>query len=106
MKKNIKNDKKNLRMCVGCNLLYNKDILLRIVKSPNGEIRVVENNKKYYPGRSTYICFKESCYKIIRKKRRMTKFLKSDIPENIWQKIEIIIKKVERATLRELRKEG
>ena len=42
------------RKCLGCNTVKDKKDLIRVVRSPEGDIRVDKTGKK--PGRGAYVC--------------------------------------------------
>ena len=71
------------RMCVACRQLKSKRQLLRIVKSPQGEITIDDTGKK--PGRGAYICCQNECLIKSRKSKSLDKILKVKIPDEIWQ---------------------
>lgn len=50
-----------LRMCVGCRQMKPKSELVRIVKTPEGEIVIDKTNK--LSGRGAYICKSGDCLK-------------------------------------------
>ena len=47
------------RMCVGCGEMFDKRSLIRVVKSPEGEISIDLTGKKN--GRGAYICPNADC---------------------------------------------
>ena len=49
------------RQCVGCRTMYDKRDLLRVVKSPEGEITLDASGKK--SGRGAYVCRSTECLK-------------------------------------------
>ena len=50
-----------MRQCTGCREMKPKAELIRVVKSPEGEISLDQKGKK--PGRGAYVCPSESCLK-------------------------------------------
>ena len=48
-----------LRMCIGCNEMRPKKELIRVVRSPEGDISIDKVGKK--PGRGAYICMDQNC---------------------------------------------
>ena len=48
-----------MRMCVGCREMKPKRELIRVVRSPEGEISMDPGGKK--PGRGAYVCRQEAC---------------------------------------------
>ena len=71
------------RHCLGCNLPFPKKELLRVVRSPEGEISVDFTGKK--SGRGAYLCFSSSCFKKARKAGRIARALNTEIPEEIYE---------------------
>ena len=47
------------RTCIGCGEIHNKKELVRIVRSPEGEVSLDRSGKK--PGRGVYVCPKAAC---------------------------------------------
>ncbi|MCI5948697.1 MAG: YlxR family protein [Oscillospiraceae bacterium] len=75
-----------LRKCVGCCEMKPKKELVRIVKSPEGEISLDLTGKKN--GRGAYICKSRECLAKARKAKRLEKALETQIPENVYDDIE------------------
>ena len=63
-----------------------KKELVRIVKSPEGEISLDLTGKKN--GRGAYICKSRECLAKARKAKRLEKDLETQIPENVYDDIE------------------
>ncbi len=63
-----------------------KKELVRIVKSPEGEISLDLTGKKN--GRGAYICKSRECLAKARKAKRLEKALETQIPENVYDDIE------------------
>lgn len=68
------------RTCTGCGKVRNKREMLRIVKTPDGEI--MHDLKGKIPGRGAYICYDINCVEIAFKKNRLAKTLKHDISDS------------------------
>ena len=83
------NKKKPTRTCMGCNESKEKNELLRIVKSSDGEISVDLTGKKI--GRGAYICKNEDCLNKIIKSKRLEKVLDTHIPDEIYESIRSVI---------------
>ena len=73
--------KKPLRMCLGCREMKFKSELVRVVKSPEGEVSVDEVGKK--PGRGAYVCRNPECYKRVVKSKALSRAFRTAIPEDI-----------------------
>ncbi|MDR0947381.1 MAG: YlxR family protein [Ruminococcus sp.] len=74
------------RLCLGCNEMKPKNTLIRIVKSPDGEISLDLTGKK--PGRGAYICGSTDCLKRLKKSGRLSKQFKSAIPDEVFTGLE------------------
>ena len=74
------------RQCLGCNEHKPKKELLRVVRTPEGEITLDFTGKK--SGRGAYICYDVKCLKKARKSKRIDKSLEAEIPEEIYDKME------------------
>ena len=48
-----------MRMCVGCREMKPKKELLRVVRSPEGQVSLDATGKK--PGRGAYCCYNAGC---------------------------------------------
>lgn len=75
-----------MRKCVGCNESKPKKELVRIVKSPEGEIGLDTTGKKN--GRGAYICNDAECLKKARKARRLEKIFECSIPDEVYDEAE------------------
>ena len=84
MEKKVK--KIPMRQCLGCNEHKEKPMLLRVVRSPEGEISLDFTGKK--SGRGAYICRDVKCLRRARKSRRIDKNLDCSIPDEIYDRME------------------
>lgn len=75
-----------LRQCLGCNEHRDKNELLRVVRTPEGEIVLDFTGKK--SGRGAYICKNVSCLKKARKSGRIGKSLDCVIPDEVYDRME------------------
>ena len=71
-----------MRMCLGCNEMKPKKELIRVVKSPNGEISLDFTGKK--SGRGAYICRSVECFNKARKGRRLEKAFSCKIDAGVY----------------------
>ncbi len=74
-----------LRMCVGCREMKPKKELLRIVRSPEGEISIDLTGKR--SGRGAYVCQQESCLMRAIKQRQLDRALETTIGPEITQQL-------------------
>lgn len=73
------------RMCVGCQEMKNKKELLRVVRTPDGDIMIDETGKK--AGRGAYICANEQCFTKAYKEKRLERALKHDIASEVYESL-------------------
>lgn len=81
----LKPKKIPLRMCSGCSGRFPKKELVRVVRSPEGEISLDTVGKK--SGRGAYICPKEGCLKLARKAKRLERALECAIPDAVYDSL-------------------
>ena len=79
------------RKCTGCGESKPKNTLIRIVRSPEGEISLDYTGKK--SGRGAYICKNPSCLKKARKSRRIERSLECAIPDEVYEVLETELNK-------------
>ena len=91
----IKPKKVPTRQCLGCNEHKPKKELLRVLRTPEGEITLDFTGKK--SGRGAYICYDIKCLRKARKSKRIDKSLETAIPEEIYDKMESELEEYERA---------
>ena len=75
-----------MRMCSGCGERKPKRELVRIVKSPDGDISVDLTGKK--SGRGAYLCHSVQCLQKARKARRLERSLEQPIPDAVYTRLE------------------
>ena len=75
-----------LRQCVGCREMKPKKELIRVVRSPEGEVSLDFHGKKN--GRGAYICPKADCLKKARKAKSLDRSLEAAIPEEVYDRLE------------------
>ena len=69
------------RQCVGCREMKEKKSLLRVVKSPEGEVSLDFGGKK--PGRGAYVCRQESCLTRAIKQKQLERQLEVRMTEEV-----------------------
>lgn len=74
------------RMCIGCRNMKNKKDLIRVVRTPQGDIDLDTQGKK--PGRGAYICADLQCFKKAIKSKGLEKALDKSIPSEVIAHIE------------------
>lgn len=75
-----------MRMCTGCGEMKTKKELVRVVKSPEGEISLDLTGRK--PGRGAYVCKSIDCLRAARKARRFEKAFSCKIPDEVYDHME------------------
>lgn len=79
----MKSKKIPMRMCLGCNDMKDKREMIRIVKSPEGEISLDFTGKK--PGRGAYLCKSFQCFENARKARRFERSFSCRIDDSVYE---------------------
>lgn len=82
----MKTKKVPLRMCTGCGEMFDKRTLVRIVKSPDGEISLDLTGKK--SGRGAYVCKNTDCLTKARKKKALERAFSVQISEDVYNAME------------------
>lgn len=72
-----------LRKCVGCGEMKPKKELVRIVRSPEGDVSVDLTGKKN--GRGTYICKNPDCLKKAQKAQRIERAFACKIEPEVYE---------------------
>ena len=75
-----------VRMCSGCGEHFPKKELVRVVRSPEGELSMDLTGRK--PGREAYLCPKVECLRKARKAKRLERSLACQIPEEVYTRLE------------------
>lgn len=73
------------RKCMGCADKFPKKELLRIVRTPEGEISVDITGKKN--GRGVYICKNPECFKKVRKGDKLSRSLEVKVSDAVYDEI-------------------
>ena len=75
-----------MRQCVGCREMKEKRQLIRVVKSPEGEVSLDFRGK--LPGRGAYVCPDPACLARARKSRALERAFETALPPEVWQALE------------------
>ena len=81
----MKQKKIPMRKCNGCGEQKPKKELVRIVKSPDGEVSLDLTGKA--SGRGAYICNNAECLKKARKSHRIDKAFEMAIPDEVYEQM-------------------
>ena len=71
-----------MRQCLGCREMLPKRELIRVVRSPEGEITLDFKGKS--PGRGAYVCPKPECLKKAIKSKAIERAFDMKIPSEIY----------------------
>jgi len=77
----MKTRKIPLRMCVGCREMKEKKSLIRVVRSPEGEISLDPTGKK--PGRGAYVCREGECLTRAIRQRQLERQLQAEMTAEV-----------------------
>ncbi len=74
-----------VRRCTGCGEHFPKNELIRVLKTPEGEIVLDETGKK--SGRGAYLCRNKDCLKKAQRAHRLESSLEVAIPEEVYNRL-------------------
>ena len=74
-----------MRQCLACREMKPKRELIRVVRSPDGEISLDFKGKA--PGRGAYICPAPACLKQAIKAKALERAFSTQIPEAVYEKL-------------------
>ncbi|MDY5940196.1 MAG: YlxR family protein [Eubacteriales bacterium] len=86
MPKELKPKKIPERRCVGCGERKEKRELIRVLRTPEGEIVLDRTGKR--SGRGAYLCPNAECLRKARKTRRLQTNLETEIPDSVFEALE------------------
>ena len=75
-----------LRKCSGCGEMKPKAELVRVVRSPEGELSMDLTGRK--AGRGAYVCRSLECLRTARKAKRLERSFECAIPAAIYDRLE------------------
>lgn len=75
-----------VRMCTGCRQGKPKNELVRVVRSPEGDISIDPKGKK--PGRGAYLCPDAACLAKAQKAKSLERALDTAIPQEIYTRLQ------------------
>ncbi len=82
----MKTKKVPMRMCTGCGEMFDKRTLVRVVKSPQGDVSLDLTGKK--SGRGAYVCKNIDCLKKARKKHAFERAFGMQIEDAVYEIME------------------
>ena len=74
------------RRCTGCGQHFPKNTLIRVLRTPEGEVVLDLVGKR--SGRGAYICKSRDCLKKARRARRLETSLECSIPDEVYVRME------------------
>ncbi len=74
-----------MRQCIGCREMKPKRELIRVVRSPEGDVSLDFKGKK--PGRGAYVCQDPECLKRAVKSKGLERAFGTAIPDEIYDEL-------------------
>lgn len=74
-----------MRMCVGCREMKAKKEMIRVVRSPEGDVSIDLKGKK--SGRGAYVCYDVQCLKRALKQKQLDRALEVTITPEIAESL-------------------
>ena len=81
-----------MRQCVGCREMKPKKELIRVVRSPEGQVSLDFRGK--LPGRGAYVCPNPACLAKTKKSKALERAFSAPLPEEGYQALEEQMKEV------------
>ncbi|MBP3597164.1 MAG: YlxR family protein [Clostridia bacterium] len=81
--------KQPARRCIACNEQKDKKELLRIVRTPEGNVEIDLTGKKN--GRGAYICKSEECLKKVMKSKKLERSFEKEISLELYESIRGVV---------------
>ena len=75
-----------VRRCTGCGEHFPKNTLIRVLRTPEGDVVLDLVGKR--SGRGAYICKRSECLRKARRARRLEASLECSIPEEVYARME------------------
>ncbi len=75
-----------MRQCIGCGEMKEKKSLVRIIRSPEGEISLDTTGRAN--GRGAYLCRSVSCLQLAEKKKALNRAYGMSVPSEIYRSLE------------------
>ena len=82
-----------MRMCTGCREMKPKKELIRVVKTPEGEIKLDAVGK--LNGRGAYICRDRQCFNNAKKSNALSRAFEMQISDEIYTQLETELENIE-----------
>lgn len=82
-----------MRQCLGCREHKPKKELIRVVRSPEGEVALDPRGK--LPGRGAYVCPLADCLAKARKSRALERAFETTLPPEVYDALEAQLKEVD-----------
>ncbi len=73
------------RLCLACRMKSGKRELIRVIRTPDGEVRIDPTGRAN--GRGAYVCPNPECIGKLRKSGALSRSLKSTVPEEIYEEL-------------------
>ena len=81
-----------MRQCVGCREMKPKKELIRVVRSPEGQVSLDFKGK--LPGRGAYLCPAPACLARAKKSRALERAFSAQLPDEVLAGLEAQMKEV------------
>ena len=74
--------KKPRRCCIGCGASQDKESLVRIIRTPEGEVKIDASGRSN--GRGAYLCNNMECLQKAIKRKALSRSLKTEIDPSLY----------------------
>ncbi len=80
-----------IRMCVGCGQMRPKMEMIRVVRTPDGQVVVDTTRSRKLSGRGAYVDPNWACLVAARKGKKLERALEVPVPEELFHQLEAMI---------------
>lgn len=80
-----------IRMCVGCGSMRPKYEMIRVVRTPEGQVLVDTTRSRKLSGRGAYVEANPNCLDAARRGKKLERALEVPVPEEVFQQLEALV---------------
>lgn len=66
--------------------------MIRVVRTPQGEVRVDTTRSRKLAGRGAYVDPKRECLEVARRERRLERALEVPVPDEVFDQLEALLR--------------
>jgi len=87
----VRQRKVPIRMCVGCGGMRPKHEMIRVVRTPEGQVLVDTTRSRKLSGRGAYVEPNPNCLDAARRGKKLERALAVPVPEEVFRRLEELV---------------